>query len=172
MENQRTEISIYVACLASYNNGILHGEWICAESGLEHIQSKVRLMLKASPVEGAEEYAIHDYEGFEGIQLSEYEGFGQIVEYAEYLNEHGTLGAKLVEHYGNLDDANTALSDHYAGHYSSVAEYAEQITEETTTIPQSLTYYIDYEKMARDMEVNDIVAVETNFEEVHIFWQH
>jgi len=129
-------------------------------------------MLKASPMEDAEEYAIHDYEGFEGISLSEYTSFEQVVEYADFIENHGALGGKLYQHYGNLEDAEKALAEYYAGEYKSVSEFAEQITEDTTTIPKSLMCYIDYEKMARDMEVNDIVAIEANFEEVHIFWQH
>ena len=60
MENQVSKIRIYVACLASYNNGILYGRWVSADEGLEHIQAKVRAMLKASPIEDVEEYAIHD----------------------------------------------------------------------------------------------------------------
>ncbi|MFK5980734.1 MAG: antirestriction protein ArdA [Rhizobiaceae bacterium] len=30
MEEQQTEIKIYVACLAAYTSGILHGGWIDA----------------------------------------------------------------------------------------------------------------------------------------------
>jgi hypothetical protein len=30
MSSEQAEIRIYVACLASYNNGILHGAWIDA----------------------------------------------------------------------------------------------------------------------------------------------
>jgi len=63
------EIKIYVACLAAYNNGYLHGEWIDATQELSDIYDQVNAMLKASPVEEeAEEYAIHDYEGFGGYQ--------------------------------------------------------------------------------------------------------
>ena len=52
-----TEITprIYVACLAAYNNGILHGEWIDADQGVEHISEQAAAMLKASPIEDAED---------------------------------------------------------------------------------------------------------------------
>ena len=73
------EIRIYVACLAAYNNGILYGAWIDAQQSVEAIKAYIRKMLKASPIEGAEEYAVHDYEDFEGLSLSEYEGIQQIV---------------------------------------------------------------------------------------------
>lgn len=164
------EIRIYVACLAAYNNGILYGAWIDAQQSVEAIKAYIRKMLKASPIEGAEEYAVHDYEDFEGLSLSEYEGIQQIVEKAEFIAEHGRLGAELTNYYGDLGSARTALEDHYAGEFRSVAEFAEQITEETTGIPESLRFYIDYELMARDMEINDIIAIKLGFDCVHIFW--
>ena len=52
-------IRIYVACLASYNNGILHGRWIDVTDE-DAIWSEVQAMLKASPLdEICEEWAIH-----------------------------------------------------------------------------------------------------------------
>ncbi|PHR60967.1 MAG: hypothetical protein COA43_04810 [Robiginitomaculum sp.] len=59
MGNQKHEIRIYVACLASYNSGVLHGRWIDATQGENHIWSLVKSMLAASPEENAEEWAIH-----------------------------------------------------------------------------------------------------------------
>lgn len=52
------EIRIYVACLAAYNNGILHGAWIDAQQSVEAINADIQKMLRASPIEGAEEYAV------------------------------------------------------------------------------------------------------------------
>jgi len=169
MENQN-EIRIYVACLASYNNGTLHGIWIDAAQGIDHIWLEVSQMLLKSPAEYAEEWAIHNHEGFGGIHISEYEGFDTIAEYAEFIEEYGDLGAKLISYYGDLDDARDAISDHYAGEYDSLSDYAEQLTEETTQIPESLSYYIDYDAMARDLEINDVLAIESG-QSVHVFWQ-
>ncbi len=50
---------IYVACLAAYNNGHLHGRWIDAAQDAEDIQSEISEMLSASPIPNAEEWAIH-----------------------------------------------------------------------------------------------------------------
>ena len=46
---------IYVACLAAYNSGCLHGCWIDATQDLEDIKSQISGVLVASPIEGAEE---------------------------------------------------------------------------------------------------------------------
>ena len=74
MTKSTAEISIYVACLAAYNNGKLHGCWIDATQELDDIQDQINSMLASSPEEDAEEYAIHDYEGFGSYRLGEYEG--------------------------------------------------------------------------------------------------
>lgn len=165
-------IRIYVACLAAYNNGILHGRWIDATLGEDHIWESIKAMLTASPIPGAEEHAIHDYEGFEGVSLSEYESVQHVAELAAFIEEHGAIAGKLVEYFGDLEEAKETLEDRYCGVHSSVADFAQEITEETTKIPENLQYYIDWERMGRDLAMCDILAIETGFEEVHIFWQH
>lgn len=165
------EIRIYVACLAAYNNGYLHGRWIDATLSEDVIWSEIKEVLKTSPIPDAEEWAIHDYEGFEGLSISEYEGVSSVAEKAAFIEEHGRLGAELAEYFGgDIEDARRALDDQYAGEYRSLADFAEELTEQTTQIPQSLQYYIDYDRMARDLEVNDVFTVELGFEEIHVFW--
>ncbi len=167
----KTEPKIYVACLAAYNNGYLHGQWIDLRQDLDAVWTEIHAMLKASPIPEAEEYAIHDFEGFEGYSLSEYEGIDRAHKLAEFVTEHGRIGGMLLDHYaGDLDQAEAAMENH-AGEYRNVGEFAEEITEQTTEIPQSLVYYIDYDQMGKDMEYNgDIFTIVTNFEEVHVFW--
>ena len=71
---------IYVACLASYNSGYLHGKWIDANQSEEAIMEDIQAMLSDSPVENAEEWEIHDYQGFGDIKLHEYESISTIAE--------------------------------------------------------------------------------------------
>lgn len=87
MTNETSEIRIYVACLAAYNNGILHGCWIDATQGEDHLWEGIKAMLAVSPVPGAEEHAIHDYEGFDGVSLSEYESMQHVAELATFIDE-------------------------------------------------------------------------------------
>lgn len=164
------EIRIYVACLAAYNNGILHGRWIDAQQDESAIWDEIKAMLAASPMPDAEEHAIHDYEGFEGATVSEYEGIAEIAALAAFIAEHGALGGELIEHFGDVDAARDAIEDRYAGEYESVADFAEELTEQTTEIPDSLRYYIDYERMGRDLAISDVTAIETSVEQVHVFW--
>ncbi|NSY32258.1 antirestriction protein ArdA [Pseudoalteromonas sp. JC28] len=165
----RNDIQIYVADLAAYNAGYLHGVWIDATLAVDDMQEAIQSMLTSSPVSNAEEYAIHDYEGFEGVSLSEWEGLQSVHQIATFIDEHGPLAAKLLEHY-DLDQAKTALEDNYHGCYSSLADYAEQFTSDTSEVPQHLQAYIDYERMAQDWEMSgDIFTVETAHDEVHVF---
>jgi antirestriction protein len=161
---------IYVACLAAYNNGRLHGKWIDAAQELDDIRIELNAMLAASPEPDAEEWAIHDYDNFEGLSLCEYEGIERVHDIALFIEEHGKLGSALLEYYGsNFDDATRAL-DNYLGCYTSLADYAQALTEETSEVPKHLEHYINYEAMGRDMNLNgDLISIETRFDEVHLF---
>lgn len=162
---------IYVACLAAYNSGRLHGRWIeCGDA--DEVRAAVAAMLAESPEPGAEEWAIHGAEGFESARVSEYMDFDDVCDLAEFIEEHGGLGAKLYEHFGeDLDEAKAAFEE-YAGEFKSAADFAEDLIRETgPEIPKPLEYYIDWASLARDMEFNgEILVFETGFDEFHIFW--
>ncbi|GAB5512243.1 MAG: antirestriction protein ArdA [Hyphomicrobiales bacterium] len=170
MKQFEGDIKVYVVCLAAYNNGILYGCWIDAEQSASDIRRDVVQMLATSPMENAEEWIIHDYEGFEGVRLSEYEGFAEVSELAAFISEHGEIGGQLVSHLSSLSEAQKAIEEDYAGEYRSLADFAEELTEQTTEIPESVRHYIDYDAMARDIEINDVFTIETGFEQVHVFW--
>lgn len=164
-------IRIYVADLAAYNNGYLHGVWIDATAEITDIQDQVKAMLAASPVGNAEEYAIHDHEGFGDYQLGEYAGLESAHEVACFIEEFPDFGSALLNYCGDIEAARTFAEDNYSGCYTSLADYAQELTEETTEIPTHLAFYIDYEAMALDMEMSrDVFTVETGYQQVHVFW--
>ncbi len=154
---------IYVACLAAYNSGYLHGAWIDAAQDAWSLWDDVQVMLASSPVAGAEEFAIHDYEGFGPLRIAEYTGLGTVAELAAFIVEHGELGAALLDyHDGDLAEARAAVADRYLGAYASLADYMQDVTEEAATVPASLRYYIDWQALARDAEMSgDLFTVST-----------
>lgn len=172
IQTSTSDIQIYVACLAAYNNGILHGAWIDANQSEHDIWEAIKDVLASSPVPDAEEHAIHDYEGFYRVRIEEYDSISHIADIAAFITEHGELGAELISYYGDLESAKTTMTDCYAGQYESLEEFAQSMTEDTTEIPENLSFYIDYKKMARDLEINDVVAIEIAFDTIHVFWQH
>ncbi|MEL6164677.1 MAG: antirestriction protein ArdA, partial [Cyanobacteria bacterium J06628_3] len=95
---------IYVACLSAYNAGYLHGLWIDGTQEPEDIEDDIKWMLSWSPVadtEPCDEFAIHDYECWEGIELSEYEDIETVSELAQLLEEHGKAYTVYYHHYGS-----------------------------------------------------------------------
>jgi len=165
-----TEPRIYIADLAAYNNSILRGVWIDASQDLDSIQDDINAMLAASPEPNAEEYAIHDYEGFEGLDIHEYESLDYVQKLADFISEHGELGAELIKHFTDIEEARAALLDSYLGQYESVEDYAQQTTQDTHEVPEFLAYYVDYKSMGRDWEMSgDIFTIALSHSEVHIF---
>ncbi|MEM6942647.1 MAG: antirestriction protein ArdA [Pseudomonadota bacterium] len=173
MTNQSDSgIWIYAACLAAYNNGVLYGQWIDATQGVFAMQDAIAAMLAASPVPGAEERAIHDFEGFEGAPVDEWLGLDSVASLAEFIAEHGRLGGGLVGCLSCITEAREAIAERYVGCYASLADWAEELTEGQGDIPEHLAPYIDYERMARDLAISDVFTVETGLGEVHVFWSH
>ncbi len=162
---------IYVACLSSYNNGIMHGVWLDVTEDAWAIWDGIATMLAKSPMPDAEEWAIHCHENFGGIHISEYEGIERVAELAGFLAEHGALGAELYNHFGgDLDEAREAMTDRYHGEYASLADYMQELTEQSIIIPKMLEFYVDWTAMARDAEMSgDIFTIETAQDEVHVF---
>lgn len=144
---------IYVACLAAYNNGILHGAWIDANDA-EDMTEATQAMLKKSPMPDAEEWAIHDYEL--PFKISEYESFESIAESVEWIeSQHDEELAALVlsECQGDTSEAEKMMES-YAGEFSSLRELGESRADDFLDIPSHLENYIDYEAYGRDMSYN------------------
>jgi len=157
---------IYIACLSSYNNSILHGEWIECNEGLEHIQAEVNKIMKSSPMDDAEEWAIHDFSGFNGIEVNEYDSLEHIAVLAEALenldDNELTVFEYILSMYSNVTEAKEKM-DEVNIFNGSRGDYAQEITEECSEVPEYLANYIDYDAMGRDFEFNgDLVELDHN----------
>ena len=167
---------IYVACLASYNAGILHGDWIDLD-GTEDIQDRINEILKQSPIPDAEEHAVHDHE-YCG-SLSEYAGLSDLENlkdaFEKVANENieWELFCEFCNHVGYDIEADTVekFSDSYSGSGSSLVDWCHGYLDESgmlESIPENLRFYFNMEAFARDMEINDVFTVEHN-SETHVF---
>lgn len=79
-------------------------------------------------------------------------------------------GAVLSQFCNNLEEARQVIEDSYYVCYQPLADYTEELTTSTSEVPEHLSYYIDYDRMGRDMEMSsDIFTVETAHNEVHVF---
>lgn len=160
--------AIYVASLADYNNGILHGTWIDAAREPDAIYADINAMLAKSREPAAEEFAIHDYEQFGRWRVNEYDSIEQVSRIARGIAEHGYAYSAWADVFDgepasfDID----SFQEAYLGHYDSVTEYVEQMaddfgyTEELEKLPEHLRDYvrIDYEAIARDMQLSGDMA--------------
>lgn len=174
---------IYVACLAAYNNGVLHGKWIDVDTDLETLQEEIGKVIATSPVKGAEEYAIHDTEGFGPVEVGEYPSLKHVVALADALQTYGRRDNQsdaflaYLDYIGGLaqiDDAVEKFDEAYLGEYDDLASYAEQLYDDLgTEIPEAFKYYIDWKKLGRDMELgSDVFTVDAGGGKVWVFDNH
>ena len=162
---------IYVACLASYNAGILFGKWIQNLQSEDDIHTEIQQMLVESPVPNAEEWAIHDYTNFGSYPLSEHASISSVCEVAAFIEEHGDLGIELAAHIGgDLDNARDVIENNYHGVHNSELDFATDLFDEcySAEIPENLRYYIDYDAFRRDLFMGDYYSIEINGD-THIF---
>jgi len=145
MTTTQDQPQIYVACLAAYNSGYLHGEWITPKKDKEELQEQIDKVLKTSPVAGAEEWAIHDYNDFPN--LGEYPGLDNIIKIQEAIDEHGIYIVRAFLENWSIEDIDH-ISDAYYGEYDSFTEFADQLAEDTLLIdcPEHIKHYFDYKK--------------------------
>lgn len=187
---------IYVACLASYNNGRLHGEWFdlddyvdaddlsaavkeqvlltspypnvmvecpaCSGDGINPNESDN--VCKACHGEGevpsAEEYALHDHEGFPDGSVGEYTSFSRLYEIRERIeeaeDEFGDDAQAILEAFeycfGSNDASIRTIREAYRGQYSSGADFMQEFATEVGDISEDSPYfnYIDWERVWND----------------------
>ena len=170
MENYTPQI--YVACLAAYNNGMMHGKWIDADQDPDDIFKEIKEMLKKSPEPNAEEYAIHDCGEFGGFEPKELESIEDVAEMARLTAEYGeAIGLFYMNDQYDLDDLESRFGDTYDGYWDSEVEYAEKVFGEMylSDVPENIQCYIDYESFARDLFMDDCFSLDADGGGVHVF---
>jgi len=176
-KQNETKPRIYVASLSDYNAGRLLGRWIDANQSVEKLHADIREMLAESKEPPAEEWAIHDYEGFGGLQLAEYASMEDVAGLAKGIEEHGRVFAELTNHFGGLsglEEARKYMEEGYRGEYESIGDYVEQLLEDCygdvlRALPDFIRYHIDRDGIASDMEMGgDIFIIEVG-RAAHVF---
>jgi antirestriction protein len=161
-----TQPRIWVASLSDYNNGSLHGAWIDAAQDEADLQAGITAMLAASPLtartgEPAEEWAIHDYQGFGTLRVYEHEDLGWISRVAKGIAEHGLAFAAYADVMED-EELLVGFEDDYLGHYDDLHVYVEQLINDLgydrildENLPASIRPYvkIDITATARDLEL-------------------
>jgi len=145
---------VWVGCLAAYNAGTLHGEWVDVEGmDAEDLYQAILDVLKSSPEPGAEEWGFFDHEDLPGI--GEYSAVEDVIETAELVNKYPiALVTGVLANGIKLAELGEWLGDRSYGHYESRAEYAQEYHEGAPEHP--LDGYIDWDAVGRDLLMDAI----------------
>lgn len=167
--NRALRPRVWIGCLAAYNNGILHGEWLDAAVANKELASAAQRILAASPEPAAEEYAIFDSDEFGSFRVGEYERLETVARVARGIKEHGHAFSVWAE----LHDADPEMLDHFEdaflGEYDSPSAWAHEVLLDNwlrdaldTVVPEPLRPYIhiDCAGWARDAELSGDVDIE------------
>jgi len=170
---------IYVASLSEYNAGRLHGTWIDADQDDEALGADIQAMLEASHEPIAEEWAIHDYEGFGPLRLGEYEDLATIAKVGRGIAEYGPAYAHWASITGLGDpDELDRFENVYYGHAESVVAYAEELLDDLgyfdlieRALPEYIQPYVtlDVEGFARDLEFSGDITTSKGDGGVYVF---
>lgn len=155
---------VYVACLSAYNSGRLHGRWIDANQDADDIRDQVAEMLAASPdYEGSDEWAIHDHEGLGAI--GESESFDRVATIGQAVAAAGDDAAALLAWLGNEQGRDPDdFADVFRGEWDTLAAYVENLWDDMGHNQDAdkaaagqwwhPAHYVDWERMARDLELS------------------
>ena len=161
-----SDFQILVADTVDKNNSV----WIDATLNLEDIQSRVGML-------EAEEFVITKFMGFKGLVHDTYgpltysTPLSEVREAALYLERYGEAAIEVLEHFGSVETATEAYQNAYYGAYESLEDYAYEMYQDSLEgVPEHVKRYIDYEAIARDMDLGgEVIVVETGYKEAHIF---
>ena len=169
---------IYVASLPD-DAGRSYGQWFDAAVDPVKLEESISQVLANSSPQGPEGWAIHDYEGFGQLRLSEYQDLATISRVARGIERYGEpfvhwatiVGADQIERLQEFEES-------YLGRYKSTAEYGQIALECMGVLedifgatPKALRQYIllDAENLVRDMQLNGEILVADGSDGVYIF---
>jgi len=159
--------AIYIACLASYNAGTLHGFWcdLTIATTAEDIQECIDYVLATSPATLAEEYAIHDQQLLAGpLTGTEWPDLDEIERYMDVYLDLGDT--EQIAYRVCCNDTGTILSDDdfremYCGVFDKPADYAYDLAVECGDDVDSAKWpfsCIDWERAWRELSYDGYSA--------------
>ena len=174
-----TTARAWIGCLASYNAGTLHGQWVDLE-GEDELAEACEQILKTSPEGDAEELWVMDHEGLPiDAECSPAEAlrYGLIVTQCELAGFSSELVAHalecLPEDEHHADTVTDWIQDRYAGTALTPEDWAEQFAEDTGQLPEGpFANYIDWKAYARDLQLGGDVVFLPGGDGVLAVWGH
>jgi antirestriction protein len=146
--------SVYVGTYEKYNSGSLQGEWV----DLTQFSNNDEFLTYCAELHNDEkdpEFMFQDFEGFPRSFYSESNLNDDVWQFIEIIQDEDKAQAltDYLENGNSIDN----FEDDYCGQYDSEELYGEEIFDECYLhdVPESIRYYIDYEKFTRDLFISD-----------------
>lgn len=154
---------IYIACLAAYNNGYLHGKWVDATLGEDCIQDEIKDILATSPIPNAEEWEIHDFDNVPQFIQDNYKDFDDLEQWINAYHERGSVIFEMAKDLSiyHLDDILIYDDNNYREHWNSFKEFAIDYFYENEQCPEHLIAHIDFDSYAYELR-HDYFSIEHN----------
>ena len=170
----------WVGCLGCYNAGELVGKWLDKDEA-QDLQAAGLMSSDGHCVRcDAEEFWVFDHENIGNCGEMNPAAFVTIAERFETIAEHFEQDALrfFIGYYSReRDDINDIINDFeeaYAGQFNNREDWAHQFAEDTgllESVPDSLQYYIDLDKWARDLHYGgEIDFADDGTGGVFVFW--
>ena len=178
--NYCPEVGAYFACLASYNNGRLHGAWVDLElcQDREDLVEAITWILHTSPTPMAEEWAMHDHAGLpDFLSRTEWPELAHLVEWAQALDSLSEAGEDAGEAYRLFCENQSTIVEPedfesaYLGRHDSGADYAADRAAELGLLDHLVWpfNYIDWEGAWDELDSDGFWQKRSSSGGVHIF---
>lgn len=160
---------IWLASLADYNAGRLHGRWVDATQDPDDLEADAQEILATSHEPAAEEYAIFDYDEFGSYRVQEYDRLEDVSLIARGIAEYGDVFAVWAELHDGDPAMMASFDDAYLGTYDSAEQWAEQLLDDEgitalidKAVPEDIRPYvsINYEAWAHDAQLSGSIHIE------------
>ena len=162
---------IYVVDQVAFKAGKKNGVWIDATQDLEIINSQIADLLARNPVEPTGEVVIHNSNGFSDFhyKIDEETSIEYIHEVALFLREFEGVGLAALMYDSDLDGARDYVENKYQGSFKTKEEFAAKHFAGLYSIPEQVSYFIDYAKAANDLFADSYIAIQLSSGELHVF---
>lgn len=178
-----TEPSVWIGCLACYNDGRLVGEWFPAESAGDVTTQQVHDVGNGPTVNAGgyvgmgwdesphEELWIFDHEGMPirgECSPMEAQKWGELIDSVDEWQRSAFLAWVANGDYCHGGDGMPDVSDFedsYAGEWDSFREYAENLADDIgllSEVPDELAAYFDWDAWTRDLAFDYSTATAPN----------
>jgi antirestriction protein len=121
---------IYVVSLEDYRRGWPNGWWIEADQDPDELEAAIDRVLADSPVPGAHNWEVHDWEGFGELDPSSFASVAELSAVSLGIAEHGHPFAAYISLYGSDAETCNRFERSYLGRWHSAIDYAKHFAEE------------------------------------------